>query len=528
MADPRPAYAAMDLLAMTSVQPEPFGGVISEAMSVGLPVVATNHGGALDQVVDGVTGFLVPPGDPVALADAIERLLRDPELRRRMGVAARARAEQEFSLARMGQRIGELLVAAIEGRAPDPSLVGSALPDEARSAAPPRRVLHVHSSADTYGSGRSLLRLVQGMDRRRFQSLVVLPEDGRLRQLIEAQGVEVIVHPRLSVITRQAFYSWRFLSPFLNYPFSVWYLGRLMRRRRIDLVHTNTGVILASALAARLARVPHVWHVREWFQEFPRLWFAYSGYIQSLSRAVVAVSSAIAAQFPRSDKVIIIHNGFSLEEFQVPKENFRAEVRKRYGLNGAFVVGCVGRIKLVRKGQEVLVEATALLKQRGQPIRALIVGAPFPGNESHLARLRQMVVQRGVEDLVVFAGELNDPRPAYAAMDVLAMTSVQPEPFAGAVMEAMSMGLPVIATQVGGSLDQVVEGVTGLLVPPGDPAALADAIGKLMQDPAGCQRMSRAAVDRVRDHFSLTEMTRNIESLFEQTMDSTCRAPARR
>ena len=83
------------------------------------------------------------------------------------------------------------------------------------------------------------------------------------------------------------------------------------------------------------------------------------------------------------------------------------------------------------------------------------------------------------------------------------------------------MGLPVIATRVGGSVDQVVEGVTGLLVPPGDPEALAEAIGKLMQDPEWRRRMSRAATDRIREHFSLTEMTRNIERLIDQTTEST-------
>lgn len=516
--DARPAYAAMDLVALTSAQPEPFGGVVMEAMAMGLPVVATNIGGSLDQVVDGVTGLLVPPADPAALADAIEKLLLDPARRERMGRSGQDRIRSHFSLAEMVRKIEEVLAAAIERRAPDPVLLGLASGDESRAPGPRRRVLHVHSNADIYGSGRSLLRLIQGMDRHRFQSLVVLPEEGRLKQLIEGEGVEVIVHPGLSVVTRTVFYSWRCLLLFLSWPFSTLYLWRLIRRRNIELVHTNTGVILTSALAARLAGVPHVWHIREWFLEFPRLWQPYSRYVRLTSGAVVAVSRAIAEQFPSRERVHIIHNGFALEEFLVPKENLRADRRRQWGLDGAFVVGCVGRIKLVRKGQEVLVEATARLQQRGQPIRALIVGAPFRGNEDHLVALRQLAAKLGVQDAVIFAGEVEDPRPAYASMDVLAMTSVQPEPFAGVVMEAMSMGLPVIATGIGGSLDQVVEGETGLFVPPGDPAALADAIAKLMQDSTLRRRMSHAAVDRIRNHFSLARMTREIEELFDQTI----------
>ncbi len=128
----------------------------------------------------------------------------------------------------------------------------------------------------------------------------------------------------------------------------------------------------------------------------------------------------------------------------------------------------MGRIKWVRKGQEFLVRATGLLKQQGHPITALIVGAPFPGNESHLIRLRELVEQLGVQDRIIFTGELADPRPAYAGMDVLALTSAQPEPFGNVVIEAMGMGLPVIATNIGGSVDQVLDGVTGFLVPPAD------------------------------------------------------------
>jgi glycosyltransferase involved in cell wall biosynthesis/ADP-heptose:LPS heptosyltransferase len=390
----------------------------------------------------------------------------------------------------------------------------STLPAPAR----PRRVLHVHNSADIYGASRSLVRLIKTMDRRQFEPLVVLPEAGLLKDFLEAHAVEVVLHSRLSLITRPVFYSWRIIPFLFNYPLSVLFLWRIIRQRQIDLVHTNTGVILSPALAARLAGVSHVWHIRDWFQEFWNFWPALSWYIKTLSRKVVAVSNAIADQFSPRQNVMVIHNGFSLEEFKVPQESLRAEFRGRYGLQDHFVVGCVGRIKLVRKGQETLVQATALLQQRGRRLKALIVGAPFPGNEAHLTQIQNLVRELKVEDSVVFTGELADPRTAYAAMDTLAMTSAQPEPFGGVVMEAMSMGLPVIATDIGGSLDQVVEGITGTFVPPGDAIALANAIEKLMDDPGLRRRMGGAARERIRDHFSLLEMTLKIERLFDETI----------
>jgi glycosyltransferase involved in cell wall biosynthesis len=87
-------------------------------------------------------------------------------------------------------------------------------------------------------------------------------------------------------------------------------------------------------------------------------------------------------------------------------------------------------------------------------------------------------------------------------------------------MEAMAMSLPVVATNIGGSLDQVLDGVTGLLVPPGDPVALADAIEKLMQNPSLCRRMGAAGVQRIGERFTLMTMTHEMEDLFEKTISS--------
>jgi glycosyltransferase involved in cell wall biosynthesis len=519
LSDTRPTYAAMDLVVLTSAQPEPFGGVVMEGMAMGLPVIATNIGGSLDQVVEGETGRLIPPADPVALADAIEKMMHDPSGRERMGHAGRERIRTKFTLLEMTWKLEEVLEACLERREPDlrQRLQGA---NSSISKVRPVSVLHVHNNADLYGSSRSLLRWIKTVDRQRFQPLVVLPEDGPLKKCIEAEGVEVILHPRLSVITRPVFRSWRIGLFLLQFPCSVWWLWRLIRCRGIGLVHTNTGVVLSPALAARLAGVPHFWHIRDWFQEFSLFWPAYAGYITTFSHRVIAVSNAIADQFSRQEKVKVIPNGFALEDFEVPQEELRKELQNRYGLDQRFIVGCVGRIKLVRKGQEVLVQATAILKGRGRLINALIVGAPFPSYQDHLTQLQRMAEELGVANQVVFTGEVTDPRPAYAAMDVLAMTSVQPEPFGGVVMEAMAMSLPVIATRIGGSLDQVVEGVTGLFVPPGDATALADAIEKIMQDRELGRRMGAAGRERIRNEFSLVELTRRMEQLFAEALSS--------
>ena len=234
---------------------------------------------------------------------------------------------------------------------------------------------------------------------------------------------------------------------------------------------------------------------------------------------VLAVSEAVAAQFPDRRRVEVLHNGFDLSEFAVPRAEYARRFRQEWRLGNEPVVGTIGRIKLVRKGQEIFVRAAALLEQRGCPARWVIVGAPFPGNENHLTEIRRLIREQGLGNRVILTGELPDARKVYPALDVFVLPSAQPEPFGGVVMEAMAMGVPVVATAIGGSVDQVAEGVTGVLVPPGDPTALADRIESLLRNPELRQRMARAGPERIARHFALHDRVARLEQLYGDAVD---------
>jgi glycosyltransferase involved in cell wall biosynthesis len=388
-----------------------------------------------------------------------------------------------------------------------------------------RRILYINNGADLYGASRCLIRLLQALDRTRFVPLVVLPTDGPLRNRIEELGVEVIFHRRLSIIARPVIRSWRVVLFLLEFPFSVLFLWRLIRQRHIDLVHTNTGVIVSPGLAAKLAGVSHLWHIRDWFQEFRTIWKPYSKYITWSSDAVISISSAVASQFPKGPKIKVVYDGFTLDEFKVVDPAAGKNFRIKFNLGDAFVIGCVGRIKLHRKGQEVLVQASALLKAKTEHnFKVVIIGSAFPGNESHVETLKGLVKELGLQKHVILTGELDDVKPAYMAMDVLVLPSAQPEPLGGVMMEAMAMNLPVIASNIGGPIEVVLEGETGFLVPPANPQALAEKLEVLMNDPQLRARMAKAGPQRMIERFSLDEMIGKIEALMSRALTSTqCR-----
>ena len=177
---------------------------------------------------------------------------------------------------------------------------------------PTVRILYVLNSADIYGASRSLLRVCEALDRDRFEPMALVPQTGPLIPMLEKAGVKVI-HSPVSVVTRRVFKSWRLLPFLFNIPLTAWQLRRIVRKHGINVVHTNVGTILSTGLGARLAGVPHVWHIRDWYGEFGGLWKWYRRYILSCSDVVVCVSHPIAAQFSSAPNVVVEHDGFPLE-----------------------------------------------------------------------------------------------------------------------------------------------------------------------------------------------------------------------
>lgn len=333
---------------------------------------------------------------------------------------------------------------------------------------------------------------------------VVLPCSGPLRELLQECGIRVHIVPHLAIIDRSQLGTW---SGRLAFPFrfisSTVSMIRLILRHRVDVVHTNTAVLPCSPLAARLTGRRSIWHIREFFSEFPALWRFFQGYMHALSTCILAISHAVEDQFePRfRDKCVVVYDGLE-EDATLHNATQSSALRQRAGSPAALVT-VVGRIKWVRKGQEVLVKAAALLRDRFPEVRYLIVGSVFSGNEDHLVRLRELIHNCKLDDRIVFAGEIEDTRDVYAAADITVVPSIQPEPFGLVVMESMAVGTPVIGSRCGGIPEQIVEGTTGLMFEPGDEAQLAEALALLLRDDDLRQRMGRAAQQRFQQVFGI-------------------------
>ncbi len=381
--------------------------------------------------------------------------------------------------------------------------------------------MFVHTPPDLYGASRSLLRLSSRLRADGHEVAAVLPERGALAERLARAGVTVATDPELVYLNGARWNRSGLVRLAASLPRSVARVMRLIRQRQAHLVHTNTALILSGALGATGVGRPHLWHVREHFDGYPRLWRFYQYLLAGLADRVVAVSESVAAQFHRTlrnRKVTVIHNGLPAGEFVAPEPGRAAAFRRRFGLEGVVLVGLVGRIKLGRKGHEVLVEAAARLRDRHPRAKFLLIGSPFPGNEAHERLLEAMIAAQRLEDRVVLAGEMEDVRAAYAALDIVTLCSTLPEAFSGVVVEAMAMGKPVVGTAIGGTPEQIEDGVTGLLVPPGDPEALAQALDRLLSDSDLRLAMGQAGRRRFLERFEFEPFYRRMLALYEEVL----------
>lgn len=372
------------------------------------------------------------------------------------------------------------------------------------------------------GSEMALVRLLSALDRSRIAPLVVLPEEGPLRAAAEALSIPVHVLPLAWWIPATHWSAERFLSQLEGLEERAAALENWLIRERIDLVHTNTIVTLEGALAAARLGLPHVWHSRGFFGGgFPPAYLDDTRFFLSavdrLASTIVCVSEGVrrqAAEVCRLVPLRVVYDGFDLDRFLARPAADPQAIRARYGLaETARVVACVGGIQR-RKGQLDLVEAAALLAADFPGLVLVLAGAA--GDAEYLAALQARIAALGLGDRFRFIGFEPEIRDLLAISTALVHPS-HSEGLGLAILEAMAVGLPVVATRCGGPEEVVEDGVSGLLVPPQDPPALAAALRRVLEDPSAARRLGAAAAARVRA-FSLEGPARAMERIYRDLL----------
>ena len=386
------------------------------------------------------------------------------------------------------------------------------------------KILFVSHSSELFGAERSLLEAVAALNEKGLGVEVAVPSEGELATKLRSLGITVHQIP----------YTWWVASP--EWRGTYYHLrrklqnlmagpkfNRLLREHRPDVVVTNTLTIPSGALAARRAKIPHVWYVHEFAREDSDTTEAdhqkHSGnfyfdlgrrrsfaLMNKLSARVIANSKAVALSLSEhvpGEKLRVLYYAVEVIPTPLPpKQN-----------NEQLVLICVGRLE-TNKRQEDAIRALASLKIKGLQLRLVLIG---PDVLSYEKKLRELASSLGVIENVEFAGSVPDAQPYFAAADI-ALVCARNEAFGRVTIEAMKAGKPVVGADHGGTSELISDGLNGLKFAAGDSEDLARKIEILYHDENMRREMGERAQDWALTNFNREKFGRDLLQILEEAV----------
>ncbi|MBM4065248.1 MAG: glycosyltransferase family 4 protein [Planctomycetes bacterium] len=380
------------------------------------------------------------------------------------------------------------------------------------------RVLHVITRLERGGAPAVLLEVLRRCDTSQFEhhiatGLSQAPEDDMI-SFAKDTGFRVVVIPSLI----------RDIHPFLDI-YALLKLYFLILRSRYDIVHCHTskgGFI--GRLAARMANVkciiysPHGDIFEGYFGEIKTRFFIwlerfsarFTDKIITLTKS--GIGPYLKAGIGQKSQFDYIYNGIDVESLEKRKVD-RIQKRQELGIeNEYFLIVTAGRLVPV-KGQTYLISALAQVITEIPNIRLVLLGDGELRGE-----LSGQVKTLGLEKQVLFPGMRSDVPEIISCGDLFVLPSVN-EGFGVVLLEAMAMGCPIVATNVGGVPEVVLDGETGILVPPGDPVELAGGIIQLLKDTSLAVKMAECGYQRLKACFDIRETVSKTEHLYKELLE---------
>jgi sugar transferase (PEP-CTERM/EpsH1 system associated) len=372
-----------------------------------------------------------------------------------------------------------------------------------RRVAGPLRILHILNRLDKGGTELAILKLMAGLNDGQFE-----------HRLASLRGMDLqlesIPLPGGSLLAAGETES--------GFQFPLFRLASLMRAYRPHIVHSRNWGAIEAIPAARLARVPVAIHSEHGYEldmlaGLPRRRRIFRRAVYEMADAVFAVTNELRDYHARqawvsSHRIRVIYNGVDTHRFS-PRPDLRVFLRRKFCLpENRFLVGTVGRMVPI-KDHPTLLRAVETLISSGIDAHALLVGSgPESNNNQLLVKSSQKLNGR-----VTFVGDSNEVPELLNTMDAFAVTSIS-EGMSNTLLEAMSVGLPVIATSVGGNTE-VIEAIhSGWLFSPRDAETLASRLALLASSPELREQYGAASRQRVVEHFTLDRMLDSYRALY--------------
>lgn len=378
------------------------------------------------------------------------------------------------------------------------------------------RILFVSHSSNLVGAEKSLEALLEKIDRNRFEPIVLIPKSGPLQSNIEYLNIKVYtlkcpwwMYSGNNIANRILLLSYCILREIVIVP----RLLTILKKEKIDIVYTNTIVNFSGALSAKIAKKPHVWHIREIIINNPDLKsllplkFLFK-LIVNMSVKIIANSNSTANQFHIHNLgtiISVVYNGIDINKFNCVSSisDIDDSIKQTDWL--ICVIGSLQR----RKAQDDAIKAIRILKNKIPNIKLLLIG---DGNKHFKKCITELIENLGVGNNISLLGYRKDVPQILQHCHILIVPSWN-EPFGRVIIEAMAAGIPVIGVNNGGVKEIISDGITGYLIPSRNPKKIAEKIWFLYQHPSLAKKMGEAGMRSVEENYTIDQYVQNIEKI---------------
>lgn len=485
-------YLLADIVVIPSIVKEGFCNIAIEAMACGLPVITSGRGGLSELIEDNENGLVVSHIEEVPLlSGAIEKLLRDDNLRMRLGKNGYEFVKGKFTWENTAHNISNIYNSLIERK----------------------NILYYDPSSGFGGSSSALVKLVNNLNREEFNPVVVIRREGpNFDKIVNAKIIKLrhsAEKEKMSLLELSAYFIVRIMPEVIR-------LRSIILKERIHLVHINISILwgIPAIIAARLAGIPCICHIRATLKGLikrEKLFLKWVAKVIVINKDAYAIYSR---EIPK-EKLLLFYDGADANDFKYP---LAGSLRREFNLDGAQLVGLVGRIVAGKGHKEFILAAKEILKHK--PLAKFMIVGDAKGEDRayrYFQEVKDLVRRENLGNSVLFTGWRTDITNIIADLDVLVQASTTfPEGLPNTIIEAMALKKPVVATQISGPSDIVVNGETGFLVPPADIKAMSEKILHLLNNPLRAEKMGASGKGMVEQFFNIQTILREIEKVYKE------------
>ncbi|MEM7085940.1 MAG: glycosyltransferase family 4 protein [Bacteroidota bacterium] len=384
-----------------------------------------------------------------------------------------------------------------------------------------KNILFVSIANDMYGSSKVLLSLVLQMQKqsKEYHPIVCLPlGEGPLKDIMKAEGIQIIEMPVVK-LTRSMLKSLNFFGLLRDYFKAKKILKNELKGIEISSVQSNTLATMFGALYGVFHKPKHIVHVHEIMDRPKIASFFFKTVLQWFSDHIVYNSLATQQFYNGMSKKIekkstLILNGVDRNE-AATSEELKTEIRKELfqSTNVEFLIGLVGRINRL-KGHHLLLEAFQEISEKYSNTKLCFVGSTPPNQEFYLTNLQDEVQKLGLTDRVHIVDFQDNIFAVLESLDLVIVPSTEPESFGLIVVEAMLAKRAVIGSDIGGISTVIDHNETGILFPPNDKLALANAISELLEQSEKKEKIEAKAFQKAVATYSTTAMYKKFNQLY--------------